>query len=146
MDVEIMDRVGSLVKDRPDFGVKQVKNKKEIKKGRTYLRHAYGPGRFYCLSFVESILCLDKPFKKEDGSWWFWGCHVKKGNEWYSKVYRGRVGIGKVEIISLANCGVTPHSNGMWNPTSWLEKVREKKKKKLIKRMNTRHPLAGKGL
>lgn len=131
MDFLCMD-IEPLAINRINFGKTQIRNTKDIKKGKVYIRHVSSCS-------MKHFLCMGKPFKKS--------------NEWWVRGYLYCAGIERektISLISLGDCGVTPYSNGMWNPAAWLEEEKKKKKeKKLIKRMSNyhpRHPVAGRGL
>ena len=89
-----------VVKERPNFGNRQVRSAPEIEWGKKYREH-YSNG--------SRIITLIR--RKDDSQW------IKIG------VICDDVPF--VTDASLADCGVIPYKNGMWNKTNWLEKIEE---------------------
>lgn len=89
-----------VVKERPNFGNRQVRNVSEIEWGKKYREH-YSRG--------SRIIIL---IQRKDNSKW-----IKIG-----VIYDD---VPVVTDASLADCGVIPYEHDMWNKTNWLEKIKE---------------------
>ena len=88
-----------VVKERPNFGDKQVREQSEIEWGQEYRKH-YGDGS------SEIVI----PVRRKDT------CGMIKIRKIYDSV-------PFITDMSLMDSGVIPYENGMWNRTNWLEKI-----------------------
>lgn len=90
----------STIKERPNFGPKQVRDFCEIKAGKKYREHTPSG------TAIVTILA---------GAARFGLINVKKtvGETSYT------------QDMSLADCGVIPYYNCEWNETNWLEKIED---------------------
>lgn len=87
-----------VVEERPNFGDMQVRKVSEIEWGKEYREHYSGAIR---------IITLVR--RKDDSKW------IK-----IRVIYDD---IPFVTDASLADCGVIPYENNMWNRTNWLERI-----------------------
>ena len=93
-----------VVKERPDFGDKQVKKVSELEMGKRYRRHH---------AMGTNIVI---PMQLKVG----W---VKAKTMGQEPVTAKDIEIADIEDESLSDWGVLPYENGMWNRTNWLEKL-----------------------
>ena len=84
-----------VVKERPDFGDKQVKQVSEIECGKKYIEH------YRCGSSIITLI-------------------QRKGDTKWMEI---RTDSGYITDYSLADCGVIPYESGAWNAANWLEKL-----------------------
>jgi len=90
-----------VVKERPNFGDKQVRKLSEIEWGQEYKKH-YGDGS------SEIVI----PVRRKDAY----------GMIKIRKIYDS---VPFITDMSLADCGVIPYKEtGLWNKTNWLEKIK----------------------
>lgn len=97
-----------VVKERPDFGDKQVKQVSELEMGKIYRKYNAD-------SATEFLIPIRKSYK--DG--WI---KAKRISE-HGPVTDKDIEIASVGDMSLSDCGVIPYENGMWNRTNWLKKL-----------------------
>ena len=95
------DREEGVVKERPNFGDKQVRTISEIEWGKRYRKH-YGDGS------SEIVI----PIREKDVHGMI---SVRKVSD----------GVPFTTDMSLMDSGVIPYENGMCNRTNWLEKIEE---------------------
>lgn len=102
----MIDEELEVVKERPNFGSKQVKKASEIEPGKRYRRHH---------AMGTSIV-----FPIRLGVGW-----IKAKTMGQEFVTAKDIEIADINDGSLADWGVIPYENGMWNRTNWLEKIEE---------------------
>ena len=96
-----------VVKERPDFGDKQVKKVSDLEMGKQYRKY-HGLG-------TEIII----PLQKSYGNSWIKAKTIHD----HESITDKDIEIAVIKDISLGDCGVIPYDNGMWNRTNWLEKL-----------------------
>jgi len=95
MEIEKKEHQGKKYQ-RPDFGEKQIINRKELKPGLVVIKMPEG----------VFIRILTKPHKDKDGIRWI---HVKFPNK-------------EAESMSLAEVSIVPYPDGMWDKENWLSR------------------------
>lgn len=99
-----------IVKERPNFGDKQVKKASEIEIGKKYRRHhAIGTDIVFPIQLGVGRVGA-KTINQES-------------------VTAKDIEIADIKDESLMDWGVIPYKNGMWNATNWLEKLEEEERK-----------------
>lgn len=95
--------------NRPDFGPRQVREREKLQVGMYVVVHD-GPKA----TIRVKITSL---YQSGNGSWWIRGIseHITSAPPFEHIVVER----------SLADCGVVPYTNRMWNPSNWLERVDE---------------------
>ena len=88
-----------VVEERPNFGNRQVRKVSEIEWGKKYRKH-WGNG--------SKIITL---IQRDGKSQWI---KIRKKSDY---------GMQIITDMSLADLGVIPYENGMWNVTNWVEKL-----------------------
>lgn len=97
-----------VVKERPDFGNKQVKQVSELEMGKKY--------RKYNANLTTEILI---PIRRSYRDGWIKAKRIFD----YEPVTDKDIEIASIGDMSLSDCGVIPYENGVWNRTNWLEKL-----------------------
>ena len=96
----MVNKESGVVKERPNFGSRQVRNVSEIEWGKKYRKHHDGGSRIITL------------IQRDGESQW-----IKIRNISDSIMQT-------ITDMSLADCGVIPYEDtGMWNKTNWLEMI-----------------------
>ena len=98
-----------VVKERPDFGDKQVRQASEVEMEKLY--------RWHCRRGMLSVIF---PIRKEDNGIWIKAKQISDEPVTMKDIAEADIG-----DVSLADCGVIPYKGGMWNGTNWLEKLEE---------------------
>lgn len=88
------------IKNRPNFSSRQVRNVCEIEWGKEYRNHYFGG------SEILTIL-------------------RQKGTSGWVVVNKSSGGTTFTTDMSLADCGVIPYNDCIWNATNWLEKIED---------------------
>lgn len=104
------DEESGLIKERPNFGDRQVKQVSEIEMGRIYRKHNAN-------STTELLI----PIRKSHEEGWIKAKRIFDQGSVTDK----DIEIAYVGDMPLSDCGVIPYENGMWNRTNWLEKIEE---------------------
>lgn len=93
-------------KGRPNFGTNQVRDLSEIKPGMVLVARRHDAPHIY----GETLMTIGFPFQR-DNSWWICArSFSSRLVDWSTR-----------HNISLVDHGVVPYSNGLWNPSNWLE-------------------------
>ena len=111
-----------VVKERPNFGDKQVRQVSELEMERIYRKHN-----------ADSTTELLIPIRKSYRDGWIKSKLIFD----HDIVTEKDIEIAFVGDMSLSDCGVIPYKNGIWNATNWLEKVREVNLKRCLSKVFT---------